>query len=550
MALFIPSAYASDPPRAGDFSAAEWVIERALARDTPVETASRLTLSRADGLDELRLGELGDLLSGLTLKTTRTTQRRSFAVESAGAELLTLWENRGARDITMGTSLIPGESIIIALDGLLDSLKNPEGAAVSASPDAWVRPRAARERLASLPGVGEALTNPIVRFWGETRDERPVWDMAERMWDLLLLRMSPYSSDDSAPAVDGADPIGHCTTYTLSGDELAAVLSDWVWSLSGDSALLWMTDFLAMDANSGNVYAEWFGALSDSLANASAESLKLRVYLDTNDEVTAITGSTTVSMDKVRLPLSISYRKKTIGNRVDKTLSIKALPSSCEDGFRLSVKESLVVDARGNNKRTISATLDGRMLGESFEAKLASSETNAWSQESGSGQTGSSGSETFKGSGSFTLKARARERMSISWSETGSAWFDVSAPEDTWIERATAFKFQWKDDERASVLADAARAWLEDALSIVDIASPTESGYRASSALLGGIVEGEITSRSRPVDTMPMAAGISTDSTQSFASLAEMDGGELAELTNKLAAGWKTLAALLGIAGD
>jgi hypothetical protein len=132
----------------------------------------------------------------------------------------------------------------------------------------------------------------------------------------------------------------------------------------------------------------------------------------------------------------------------------------------------------------------------------------------------------------------------------GSSQFDVNAPEDSWIERTTAFKFQWKDDERESALADAVRIWLEDALSIADIVAPTDTGYRASSALLGGIVEGEITSRSRPVDTMPLAAGISTDSTQSFTSLAELDGGELAELTNKLAAVWKTLTMLLGITRD
>jgi hypothetical protein len=487
LAIF-PKSTVAGAPMGGDFSAAERIISRALAGDTPIET---IITPR----------------SGLALRITQTTQRRAFAVESAGGQPLTLWQDRGPRDITFGTNLIPGESIVI-------------------STGASAKEAAARAR--QLPGVGAVLSNPLFRFWGETRDELPIWDMAARQWDRLLILMSPYGSEGSAPLIDGADPIGHCTSYMLDGEKLPSVLARWAASLADDPQLLWLADALAMDAAQSDIYKRWFTALSDICASSTLTGkLTLRVYLDTGDEVTAVTGSITIMTGGQTIPLSVDYRKRTSGSRVDKSLSLRALPSTGGDGFRLSLKESLTVDPKGSNRRSIAATLDGRMLGESFEAKLTASETNAWSLDSGSS---ASGAETFSGGGSFTLRAKERERLSVSFSGTGSARFDMAAPENTYIDRTTSVGFRWIEDERASVLANAAKDWLADAL---------------PDWMLDGPVEVEAASRSRVVEAMPQPAGISEDSTQQFTNLADMDEAGFVALAERLALAWERAAATL-----
>ncbi|MDR0396734.1 MAG: hypothetical protein LBH66_05475 [Oscillospiraceae bacterium] len=488
----VPAFALADAPMGKEFSAAERIIARALADDSPIESTIILP-------------------SGLTLRATQTIDRRAFSAETMGARLFTLWQNRGARDITFGTDLIPGESIV-------QPIGDPR------------KERMARSRADQLPGLGAILANPLIRFWGETRDALPVWDMAARQWDRLLLLMSPYGSDGSGSTIDGADPIGHCTTYSLDGEAAATVLSEWARLLSEEPQLRWLADSRAMDSPQAEVFAQWFVSLAEKFAGASVSGrMALRVYLDTGDELTAITGGVTLIMDGETLPLSVEYRKKTIGSRVDKTLSVRAAPSSGGDGFRLSLKESLTVDPKGNNKRSINAALEGRLLGESFAASLTANETNAWTLDNGAV---SSGAESFRGEGTLAFSTRARERLAVSFNGTGSARFDTDDLINTRIDRATALSVRWIDDERESALADAARDWLRGAF----------PGWSAD-----GTVEAEISSSVRIAEGMPPAAGISADSIQQFTNLADMDDEDFASLAERLREGWEAVETAIGI---
>ncbi|GHU72049.1 hypothetical protein AGMMS49992_07170 [Clostridia bacterium] len=532
-------AATAEPPMGSEFSAYEHAAARMLAADTPVENAFNLTIKTADGLSADALARLQTMLTGLTARVTDCQDLRLFAFERAGAPILTIWEQRGESDLTFGTNLIPSESILMPLGGLLNATQTPQGEALDYQsfqpPDAaeeWRQVRVGLANLGVLPGVGDILANPAARFWSETRDERPVWDAVERLWQELLIRMSPYGSEGNAPLVDGADPVGHCTTYTLGQDELAALLSDWARSLSGEPQLLWLYNFLGMDEAGAAAYAGWFDGLADSFAGLTMSgTLKLRVYLNYDDEVTAITGSVTIGLGKVTLPLSVSYRKKTSGNTANRTLTVKALPSGGEDGFRLTMKNSVTVNPRGQNKRSLNVTLDGRLLGESFKLSMASAETNEWAVDSDSSRRGT---EKFISSGTLTLETRARERLKVTWSGTGSARFDKDIPENNSLERVTSFKMKWSEASPGSLLADYLRAWLEDTLGSALMGG--EFG-----GLLVGDIEGELAVRARPVNAINVTPGDPT------VNLGMADSVELAELVARLSSSWDEVAVALGI---
>ncbi|MDR1569999.1 MAG: hypothetical protein LBS72_05875 [Oscillospiraceae bacterium] len=333
---------------------------------------------------------------------------------SNASDSVSIWETKDDVWLTFGSDETGGDALCVPIENTRAWDGIPWDAL---SPDWNPLDALANKRMRAASGIGGLLANPIVRFWSETDDRVPIWDMLTRQWVRLQARMTSYVDDGaSAPGMSGIDRPSHCTTYKLTGEQFADVLSQWALGLSIDPQVLWLSDALAMDGEEQAAYTAWFGALSEQLAGmTSTGKLTLRVYLDGFDEVCGVNGSVTMkTVSGERVPVSVTYRKKTSGSKITRTLRLSAMPEGKSDGFDLRAEFVSTNNPKGNNRRTASVRLNGRRNGVTSRTDLSWSYSNDWIDS----ETGRE--ESINGKGELAIRLNGKDSLSLDWIHTAS----------------------------------------------------------------------------------------------------------------------------------
>ena len=326
-----------------------------------------------------------------------------------GGKATSIWESKDSVWLSFGSDKQGDESLCIPIEnsrlwnGLFWDALEPiweDGDILAAS------------RIRSIPDIGEAMANPVIRFWSETDDKTPIWDMLVRQWERLRLNMSVYGSEGStANGMSGIDRPSHCTIYVLTGEQVARAMSNWAEALACDPQMLWLFDAMAMDNYQRAGYLDIFRYVADAFAGlASDDKLTFRVYLDNGDAVCGISGNITMrTAAGANLPLRVTYKKNTSGSKVIRTLSLTALPDS-GDGFTVSADIQTTDRDDGYRSRSFSLSIDARLDGVMYRLH----------SDVGYVNTVSGTSETISGKGTVSLRSNGVNAATLNWVHTAT----------------------------------------------------------------------------------------------------------------------------------
>lgn len=403
LALLMGDALAASPMH-GDFSLGWKQLSKGYQGGTGVSGTQHLTLTRWGDLQGEALDQLRQILGTLYLSFSLRQDGKLLEVAQNGAPALSLWQTEDAVWQTLGSSLMT------QVDGL--GIPRATGE---------VRQQG-YSRLESLPGLGTLLTHPAVRCLLETRDPIPVADVFLRQWERLQIAMSAFADEGATRSgMGGIDQHIHCTTYVMNGADIASALSIWLSDMRNDETMVWWLDLLGILPETQPDGDAWLLEMSGRVAQMTdSKQLNLRVYLDLQDEVCGIAGSTTLRMGEQRIPLSVTYKKKTSGNKVRHSLDLNCQPDGTGNGAKLDLVYVTSDNEKDRTARSLDATVSGYWMGEAYRIKLSWQYENLWTAQGGSAYA-----ENIQGSGSLDVRYGNATVESLSWRQTQQIFVDT-----------------------------------------------------------------------------------------------------------------------------
>ena len=324
--------------------------------------------------------------------------------------MVSLWASKDNVWLSLGNDEAGSDAVCVPLE----NVQLWEGLSWEDQTPAWSETdQFAVNRLRSIPGIGELAANPAFRFWTETDDGFPLWDMLSRQWARLRLHMGEYSTQSRTTyGMSGIDRPAHCVTYVLTGAQLADTLASWTAGLACDPQMLWLFDAIPMNETERAKYLELFRSAAESLAHmTSGDKLTLRVYFDSGDYICGVTGSATMrSVSGESLPLRVTYRRRTSGSKITYELRLSALPDSKGDGFDLRANIAVTERASGAHSFSVTVRLDTRVNAAMYRLDAAASYTDKASDSY----------ESITGDGKITLTSSGKTAATLSWTHTGT----------------------------------------------------------------------------------------------------------------------------------
>ncbi|HML47964.1 MAG TPA: hypothetical protein PKE04_14580, partial [Clostridia bacterium] len=257
--------------------------------------------------------------------------------------------------------------------------------------------------------------HPAIRCLLETDDSIPVAGVFLRQWDRLQIAMSPYADEGATRSgMGGIDQHIHCTTYVMNGADIASALSVWLWDMRNDETMLWWLDLLGLIPKTQPDGDAWLMEMSHQVAQmADSKKLTLRVYLDLEDETCGVIGDTTLKLGDQRIPLSVTYKKKTSGNKIRHSLSLRCQPDRTGNGAKIDLVYVTSDNGKDRTARSLDATVSGYWLGKDYRIKLSWDYENLWNAQGGNAYA-----ENINGSGKLEVRYDNVKLEDVSWKQT------------------------------------------------------------------------------------------------------------------------------------
>lgn len=416
--LLICGQSLADSPMRDDFSLGWKQLLREYQQGASIIGTQSVSIARMSGAQTEQLEQLQQVLDTLEISLSIREDERYAEVTQAGTPILSLWELHNDVWQMLGSSLLEGQGNL--------------GIPLASGTDR----QQSYDRLSTLPGLGTLLSHPIIRYFMEAEDIIPVVDVLMRQWYQLQLAMTPYADEGATRSgMNGIDAHSHCTTYILKGADIGSVISLWLVAMENDATMRWWLETLLPDADMARNMDAWFQDMRHIAANSvSSSSLTLRVYLDLYDEVCGITGSTTLRLGNERIPFSVTYKKKTSGNRVRHTLTLNCQPDSHANGAKVDLTYVTSNNETDRTARSLETTVSGYWQGEPYRIKLSWDYENLWQA-----QEKSTYAENISGSGKLDLRYANDTVEKVTWSQAQQIKVDPNSPDSLMISDTLTF---------------------------------------------------------------------------------------------------------------
>lgn len=390
----------AEAPMGNDFSLGwKQLIQGYEKKGASIVGTQRISITKWEGLQPETLMRLQPILDALTVQFSFRKDEKYIELRQDERAILNLWQTKDEVWQTVGSSLIS------EIEGLGIPREEGQGRDEGLA------------RLASLAGFGQLMTHPIATYLLQVTDVIPVTGVFMRQWERLQIAMTPFADEGvTRSGMDGIDAHTHCTTYVLSGADIASALSVWFADMDGDASLLWWLNMLQVDDALQGDASAWFASMSTMTAQmTSSQKLTLRVYLDLNDEVCGITGSTTLKLGDLRIPFSVNYTKKTSGNKVTHSLTLRCQPDGTANGAKVNLSYVTSNNDSDRTVRSLQTTVSGYWNGKEYRVKLSWDYENRWKKQ-GDG----SYAEAISGNGTLNIRYANATVEDLSWSQTQS----------------------------------------------------------------------------------------------------------------------------------